>query len=42
VKSGLTGITDEEVQEYMKKGKERIESKFARGADPAEEARPML
>jgi acetyl esterase/lipase len=42
VKSGLTGITDEEVQEYMKKGKERIETKFARGADPAEEARPML
>jgi acetyl esterase/lipase len=42
VKSGLTEITESEVEGYMRKGQERIASKFARGADPAEEAGPML
>jgi acetyl esterase/lipase len=42
VASGLTKIRDDEVQGYMQKGKERIENKFRRGGDPAEEARPML
>ncbi|KAL1799731.1 hypothetical protein ACET3X_000073 [Alternaria dauci] len=41
VESGLTKITDEEVEAYMHKGKSRIEAKFRRGQDPASE-RPML
>ncbi|KAG9192922.1 hypothetical protein G6011_11656 [Alternaria panax] len=41
VKNGLTKITDEEVEAYMLKGKERIETKFRRGQDPSSE-RPML
>jgi acetyl esterase/lipase len=42
VRSGLTELTDEQVEEYMKKGQERIEAKFRRGQDPSSEARPML
>lgn len=42
VKSGLTELSDEQVEECMRKGKERIEAKFRRGQDPAAEARPML
>jgi len=42
VASGLTQIKDGEVEAYMKKGKERIERKFARGEDPGAETRPML
>ena len=42
VRSGLTELTDSEVEGYMKKGQERIEAKFRRGQDPAAEARPML
>lgn len=42
VKSGLTGIKEEEVEGYMKKGKERIERKFRRGEDPGSETKPML
>ncbi|USP73966.1 acetyl-hydrolase [Curvularia clavata] len=41
VAKGLTEIKEEEVKEYMEKGKERIERKFRRGLDPASE-RPML
>ena len=42
VRSGLTELTDEQVEEYMKKGQERIEAKFRRGQDPSSETRPML
>lgn len=42
VRSGLTEIKDEEVEGYMKKGKERIERKFRRGENPETEAKPML
>lgn len=31
VKSGLTDLTDSQVEEYMRKGAERIETKFRRG-----------
>lgn len=41
VKSGLTELTDAEAEDYMLKGKKRIEAKFSRGQDPAAE-RPML
>lgn len=41
VGSGLTDLTDEQAEEYMRKGRERIEAKFRRGQDPASE-RPML
>ncbi|EDU51218.1 acetyl-hydrolase [Pyrenophora tritici-repentis] len=41
VKAGLTQIKDEEVDAYMKKGKERIETKFNKGLEPSSE-RPML
>ena len=34
VKSGLTRITDGEVEGYMKAGRERIERKFRRGEEP--------
>ncbi|KAH6616328.1 acetyl-hydrolase [Boeremia exigua] len=37
----LTELTDEQVAEYMRKGRERIEAKFRRGMEPAAE-RPML
>ncbi|KZM21959.1 uncharacterized protein EKO05_0005065 [Ascochyta rabiei] len=42
VGTGLTELTDSEVETYMKKGQERIEAKFRRGQDPSNEARPML
>jgi acetyl esterase/lipase len=42
VRSGLTQIKDDEVEGYMRKGKERIEAKFRRGEDPETETRPML
>ncbi|KAF2633853.1 hypothetical protein BU25DRAFT_13972 [Macroventuria anomochaeta] len=42
VERGLTDLTDGQVEEYMRKGKDRIEAKFRRGQDPAVEARPML
>jgi acetyl esterase/lipase len=42
VKSGLTEIKEDEVLEYMRKGKERIEKKFNKGGDPSADARPML
>jgi acetyl esterase/lipase len=42
VAKGLTEIKDEEVEGYMRKGKERIEAKFRRGQDPETETRPML
>lgn len=41
VKKGLTELTDEQVGDYMRKGRDRIEAKFRRGQDPAAE-RPML
>ncbi|CAE7214677.1 acetyl-hydrolase [Pyrenophora teres f. teres] len=41
VKAGLTQIKDEEVEAYMKQGKERIEKKFNQGLEPSSE-RPML
>lgn len=41
VKNELTELTDEQVVEFMRKGKDRIETKFRRGQDPASE-RPML
>ena len=41
VKSGLTELTDAQAEEYMRKGRERIEAKFRKGQDPAAE-RPML
>jgi hypothetical protein len=41
VKSGLTGLTDAQAEEYTRKGRERIEAKFRKGQDPAAE-RPML
>lgn len=40
VQRGLTELTDAQVEEYMRKGRERIEAKFRRGQDPAAE-RPM-
>jgi acetyl esterase/lipase len=42
VKTGLTELSDSEVEAYMKKGQERIEAKFNRGQDPSAETRPML
>jgi acetyl esterase/lipase len=42
VRKGLTEITDEQVEGYMKKGRERIERKFRRGENPETETRPML
>ncbi|KAH5099481.1 hypothetical protein HBI21_054110 [Parastagonospora nodorum] len=42
VGSGLTEITEAEVEGYMKAGKERIERKFRRGKEPETETRPML
>jgi acetyl esterase/lipase len=42
VRSGLTEITEGEVEGYMRKGIERIEAKFKRGEDPSTGARPML
>ncbi|KAF2852196.1 acetyl-hydrolase [Plenodomus tracheiphilus IPT5] len=42
VRRGLTGIGDEEVEGYMRKGRERIEEVFRRGGDVSGEARPML
>ena len=41
VKTGLTQIKEDEVEGYMKKGKERIETKFKKGLEPSSE-RPML
>lgn len=41
VRTGLTELTDGQAEEYMRKGRERIEAKFKRGQDPASE-RPML
>ncbi|KAF1842053.1 uncharacterized protein K460DRAFT_178145 [Cucurbitaria berberidis CBS 394.84] len=42
VKTGLTELTDEQVVEYMQKGKERIERKTRKGEDASAESRPML
>jgi acetyl esterase/lipase len=42
VKAGLTEIKDDEADEYMKKGVERIEAKFRRGEDASTEVKPML
>lgn len=38
----LTDLTDEQVVECMRKGKDRIERKMSRGEDASAEARPML
>jgi acetyl esterase/lipase len=42
VKKGLTEIKEDEVEGYMRKGKERIERKFKRGEGGEMEGRPML
>jgi hypothetical protein len=42
VKAGLTEISDQDAEAYMKKGVERIEAKFRRGEDSSTESRPML
>ena len=42
VQSGLTELTDEDVREYMQKGKERVERKMRKGEDASGEVRPML
>lgn len=41
VESRLTDLTEQQVGEFMQKGRDRIEAKFRRGQDPAAE-RPML
>ncbi len=42
VRKDLTDLTDGMVEEYMRRGKDRIEAKFRRGEDASAEARPML